>query len=154
MGSACHHDKYQWMFWRPITAIQEAESDGNPDTEADADWIPLANELTPPNTPPYPEHPSGWNCYAGAHVGALQEFFGTDEMAYQITNPNIPEPRTYASFSQGLQEGIDLRIYQGIHFRNGDDAGRGDGTAGCRPRRRTARADGMSRWRVALRATH
>ncbi len=123
VASACHHDKYQWMFWRPITAIQEAESDGNPATEADPDWIPLANELTPPNTPPYPEHPSGWNCYAGAHAGALQEFFGTDDMAYQISNPNIPEPRTYTSFSQGLQEGIDLRIYQGIHFRNGDVQG-------------------------------
>lgn len=103
-ASACHEDKYHWMFWRPITAIQEAESDGNPATAADPDWIPLANTLTPPNTPPYPEHPSGWNCYAGAHVGALQEFFGTDEMVYQITNPNIPEPRSYTSFSQGLQE--------------------------------------------------
>jgi hypothetical protein len=117
MASACHNDKYAWMFWRPITAIQEAESDGNPATEADPDWVPLVD------TPPYPEHPSGWNCYSGAHVGALMEFFGTDEMAYQISNPGIPEPRSYTSFSQGLQEGIDLRIYQGIHFRNGDVQG-------------------------------
>ena len=51
------------------------------------------------------------------------EFFGTDEMSYQITNPNIPEPRSYTSFSQGLQEGIDLRIYTGIHFRNADVQG-------------------------------
>ena len=56
-------------------------------------------------------------------MGALTEFFGTDEMAYQISSPDIPEPRTYTSFSQGLQEGIDLRIYQGIHFRNGDVQG-------------------------------
>jgi hypothetical protein len=123
VASACHNDKYTWMFWRPITAIQEAESDGNPETAADPDWIPLANNLTPPNTPPYPDHPSGWNCYAGAHVGALMEFFGTDEMSYQITNPNIPEPRSYTSFSQGLQEGIDLRVYTGIHFRNADVQG-------------------------------
>ena len=105
------------MFWRPITAIAEAESDGNPATEADPDWTPLAA------TPPYPEHPSGWNCYAGAHVGALREFFGTDEMAYQISNPDIAEPRTYTSFSQGLQEGIELRILQGIHFRNAEVQG-------------------------------
>jgi hypothetical protein len=117
VASACHNDKYVWMFWRPITAIHEAETDGNPATEADPEWAPLVA------TPPYPEHPSGWNCYAGAHVGALTEFFGTDEMAYQISNPDIPEPRSYASFSQGLQEGIDLRIYQGIHFRNGEVQG-------------------------------
>jgi hypothetical protein len=116
-ASACHNDKYVWMFWRPITAIVEAADDGNDATEADPDWTPLAE------TPPYPEHPSGWNCYAGAHVGGLTEFFETDEMNYQISNPEIPEPRTYTSFSQGLQEGIDLRIYQGIHFRNGDVQG-------------------------------
>jgi hypothetical protein len=118
VASACHNDKYVWMFWRPITAIHEAADDGNDATEADPDWTPLAGD-----TPPYPEHPSGWNCYAGAHVGALQEFFGTDEMAYQIASPELPEPRSYTSFSQGLQEGIDLRIYQGIHFRNGDEQG-------------------------------
>ena len=117
VASACHNDKYVWKFWRPITAIHEAEADGNPATEADPGWTPLVA------TPPYPEHPSGWNCYAGAHVGALTEFFGTDEMAYQISSPDIPEPRSYASFSQGLQEGIDLRIYQGIHFRNGEVQG-------------------------------
>jgi hypothetical protein len=117
MASACHHDKYVWMFWRPLTAIVEAETDGNPATDADPDWVPLIA------TPPYPDHPSGWNCYAGAHVGALTEFFGTDEMAYQISNPEIAEPRSYTSFSQGLQEGIDLRVYQGIHFRNADVQG-------------------------------
>jgi hypothetical protein len=119
VASACHNDKYVWMFWRPITAIQEAANDGNDATEPDPDWVPLQEG----NTPPYPDHPSGWNCYAGAHVGALQAFFGTDEMAYQITSPNASEPRSYTSFSQGLQEGIDLRIYTGIHFRNADVQG-------------------------------
>lgn len=107
-------DKYHWMLWRPLTAIQEAGADGNDATEADPAWQPLVD------TPPYPDHPSGWNAYAGAIVGAMQTFFGTDEMAYQISSPNSEEPRTYTSFSQGLQEGVDLRILQGIHFRNAD----------------------------------
>ena len=119
VASACHNDKYAWNFWRPITAIHEAANDGNDATEPDPDWVPLQEG----NTPPYPDHPSGWNCYAGAHVGALQEFFGTDEMAYPITSPNVEEPRSYTSFSQGLQEGIDLRILTGIHFRNADVQG-------------------------------
>lgn len=118
-ASACHNDKYAWNFWRPITAIHEAANDGNDATEPDPDWVPLQEG----NTPPYPDHPSGWNCYAGAHVGALQEFFGTDEMAYQITSPNADEPRSYTSFSQGLQEGIDLRVLTGIHFRAADVQG-------------------------------
>ena len=111
----CFNDKYHWMFWRPVTAIQEAEADGNDATEADPDWVGLAAM-----TPPYPDHPSGFNCLAGAHVGTLQEFFGTDEMAFQVTSPDVPEPRSYTAFSQGLQENIDLRIYQGLHFRNAD----------------------------------
>ncbi len=46
-------DKAYWSFWRPITAIQEADTDGNSRTEPDASWLPLIA------TPPYPEHPSG-----------------------------------------------------------------------------------------------
>jgi hypothetical protein len=115
---SCQADKYHWRFWRPITAIHEADDDGNPETAGDPEWAPI-NGITPP----YPEHPSGWNCNAGAHGGALREFFGTDEMAYEITSPDFPEPRQYVSFSQGLQEGIELRILEGIHFRTGDEQG-------------------------------
>jgi len=113
----CFDDKYHWMFWRPITAIHEAASDGNPATEADPAWEPVAP------APPYPDHPSGFNCLAGAHVGALQAFFGTDEMAFRIENPDITPPREYASFTQGLDESIELRIYQGLHFRSAEVQG-------------------------------
>ena len=34
---ACWNDKYYWNFWRPMAAIREADTDGNPDTLADAD---------------------------------------------------------------------------------------------------------------------
>ena len=53
----------------------------------------------------------------------MQEYFGTDEMAYKIGSPNVEEPRSYTSFSEGLQDGIELRILQGLHFRNADEAG-------------------------------
>ena len=115
---ACQADKYHYRFWRPITAIQEADDDGNPETTGDPDWTPINGV-----TPPYPEHPSGWNCNAGAHGGALREFFGTDEIAFEIMSPDFPEPRQYTTISEGLQEGIELRIYEGIHFRNGDEQG-------------------------------
>jgi hypothetical protein len=115
---ACQADKYHYRFWRPITAIQEADDDGNDATVGDPQWTPINGV-----TPPYPEHPSGWNCNAGAHGGAVREFFGTDDIAYEIMSPDFPEPRQYTSISQGLQEGIELRILEGIHFRNGDEQG-------------------------------
>jgi hypothetical protein len=114
----CFDDKYHWMFWRPTTAIQNAADDGNDATEADPAWASLASPV-----PPYPDHPSGWNCIAGAHNGALQQYFGTDEMTFQMRHPEMDEPREYTSFTQALQEGIDLRVWQGLHFRNADEQG-------------------------------
>ena len=82
----CWNDKYHWRFWRPITAIREAASDGNPATKADPDWLPLFNPTisvsgAPLVTPGFPDHPSGHTCISGAFVHALQGFFGTDKVA-------------------------------------------------------------------------
>jgi hypothetical protein len=120
---ATWNEKYHWMFWRPVTAIHEADTDGNDATEADPDWVPYVDGLTPPNTPPYPDHPSGWNTYTGAIVGAMQEYFGTDDMPYTVASPNADAPKSFTSFSEGLKDGVDLRVLQGIHFRHGDEAG-------------------------------
>jgi hypothetical protein len=119
---ATWNEKYHWMFWRPVTAIHEAESDGNDATEADPDWVPYIDGLEA-TTPPYPDHPSGWNTFTGAIIGAMQEYFGKDEVAYTVTSPNADEPKSFTSFSEGLQDGIELRVLQGIHFRKGDEAG-------------------------------
>jgi len=119
---ATFNEKYHWMFWRPVTAIHEAATDGNDATEADPDWVPLIDTLTPPNNPPYPDHPSGWNAYAGSIIGSMQEYFGTDEMAYKVGKPNTEETKSFSSFTEGLQDGIELRILQGIHFRNAEEA--------------------------------
>jgi hypothetical protein len=108
----CWNDKYHWMFWRPVTAIEEAADDGNDATQPDQAWVD-AHE----GSPPYPDHPSGFNCFAGAHVGGLQAFFGTDEMTF--TAPGAT--KSYTAFSQGLQDAIDLRILQGLHFRSADE---------------------------------
>src|SRR5205823_2614476 len=69
----CWNDKYYWDFWRPWTAIQRANEDGNPDTDPDPSWTALL-------TAPYPEHPSGHLSGDGAHLEVLQMFFGTDKI--------------------------------------------------------------------------
>src|SRR5205809_646912 len=68
----CLNNKYYWQFWRPITAIREADTDGNPATEPDPSWLPLFDPSTPVCalpalvTPPFPDHPSGHACATGA----------------------------------------------------------------------------------------
>ena len=108
------NDKAEYLFWRPITAIREADSDGNPDTVADAAWLPLIP------TPPYTEHSSGHNGLSGAIVATLQDFFGTDHIGWSDTN-NGGFTRSYTRFSAAIDEIIEVRIWSGIHFRSSDE---------------------------------
>jgi hypothetical protein len=57
-------------YWRPITAIQRADTDGNPATSPDPAWTPL---LTTPN---YPDYVSGYNAVIAAGSRALERLFG------------------------------------------------------------------------------
>jgi hypothetical protein len=109
-------DKANRSFWRPITAIQEAGTDGNPRTDPDAGWVPLIP------TPPYPEHPSGHTGLSGSFVKTLQQFFGTDRIAWSDTN-NAGLTRSFTRLSQAIDEIVDARVWSGIHFRTADEQG-------------------------------
>ena len=128
----CYNDKYYWNFWRPITAIREAATDGNPRTIADPSWLPLFDPSVPVSGPPlvtpgFPEHPSGHTCISGAYVYALTAFFGTDKVTFTaLSNKCSPAPcptRSFGRFSHALEEIIDARVWSGIHFRNADVQG-------------------------------
>src|SRR5262249_30678871 len=89
---------YFYEFWRPITAIREADpgtgptgtGDGNPGTTGDAAFMPLgapASNLTGPNfTPPFPSYPSGHATFGGALFQTLRKFFGTDNIAFTFVS--------------------------------------------------------------------
>ncbi len=113
---AVWNDKAHYSFWRPITAIREAGTDGNPDTVADPDWLPLIA------TPPYPEHSSGHCGLSGSIVATLQDFFGTDRIGWTDTN-NGGLTRSFTRFSQAIDEVVDARVWSGIHFRSADEEG-------------------------------
>ena len=113
----CWNDKAFWSFWRPITAIRLADTDGNPATNADPAWEPLLA------TPPFPDHPSGHSCGSGAIVASLQNFFGTDKVAFTAFGAGSGTTRSYTRLSQTIKEIIDARIYAGIHFRAADEQG-------------------------------
>lgn len=116
--------KIQYVFWRPITAIREGDNDGNPRTAGDPTWEPLIN------TPNYPEYPSGANIVVGALTRLLELYFGTDKVTFTVISANPladPNTRMYHSFSDLSWDTVDVRIYQGIHFRFADEEARTEG---------------------------
>jgi hypothetical protein len=108
--------KYSQNYWRPVTAIRNAASTGNPDVTADPEWEPLLI------TPPHPEFPSGHAIVTGAAAQVLREFFGSDQVKFSYVAPHgLGTMRTYASFTQIEKEMEDARVWGGIHFRSTDE---------------------------------
>jgi len=112
---ACWNNKQFHHFWRPQTAIQEAADDGNPATEADANWFSLFP------TPGYPDSPSGYNCFAAAMMHSGIAFFGTDKVAFDLKGPTLT--RSYTRFTDYVRDAIEGRILTGFHFRHADVQG-------------------------------
>jgi hypothetical protein len=114
-----------YIFWRPITAIREGDTDGNPRTEADLSWTPLIA------TPAYPDYTSGANNITAAATRALSLFFGTNDMSFSITTtntgPTLNDTRNFTAFSDVQEEVVNARIYEGIHFRFADADARKQG---------------------------
>jgi hypothetical protein len=114
----CWDAKYTYLFWRPITAIALADTDGNDATTADPAWTPLLV------TPPFPEYPSNHASATGAAAAVLAAFFG-NQTAFSVTSETLPGvTRYFSSFSQATDELDDARIFGGIHFRNSCIVGR------------------------------
>ncbi len=109
-------DKAFYGFWRPITAIREAHLDGNAATTADPDWLPLIAN------PPYPDHSSGASSAAGAAARTMQNFFGTDDIAWTDTNVG-GQTRSFTQASTAMNEVVDARVWSGIHFLRADQHG-------------------------------
>jgi hypothetical protein len=118
----CWDDKFARNFWRPYTAIRNATLDGNPETTQQDDW----ETLFP--TPGYPDHPSGYNCFAAGLMYAAKAYFGTDNMSFQLTSPGTNPPttattRSYTRFSDVTLDAIEGRMLIGLHFRTPDVQG-------------------------------
>ena len=118
-------NKRYYFFWRPSTAIQEGDSDGNPRTIGDPAWLPLIND------PPYPDYTSGANSITGAFMRTLALFFGDGAFTFDITTnaaQAIQKTRTYLRFSDAAADVVEARILLGIHFRFADVVARRQGT--------------------------
>ena len=114
----CWTEKAHWSFWRPVTAITLADTDGNADTAADGGWTSLLP------TPPYPDEPSGANCFVGGLMNSAKAFFGSDDAEFDIISPGLGpgtgSTRHYSHFTAVIDDMIEARILGGLHFRRAD----------------------------------
>jgi hypothetical protein len=94
--------------WRPLTAITLADTDGNPETVPDPDWLPLVA------TPSHPEYPAGHPAQNGAASTVLLSHFA-DGQTFTLTTAGLPsEP--YTSISQARTDGNNARVWGGMHY--------------------------------------
>jgi hypothetical protein len=116
---ACWTAKYSFNFWRPQSAIRNADVDDNAGTDADPAWTPLFP------TPPHPEYLSGHSTNSSAMASAMMLLFGDEPgvpiVATSPTNPGFE--RHWERLSEGIDEVIEARIYSGIHYRSADEEG-------------------------------
>jgi len=139
--------KYHYLFWRPVTAIRAAATDGNPATWADADWTPLVT------TPPIPDYESAHAVEGAAAAAVLRGVLHTDHVRFAACSLTLPEGsrcsdptpvrRWFTRLSDAAQENGDSRVLVGFHFRTaverGLDLGTSVGSLAVRSRLRPVR---------------
>ena len=111
--------KYTYNFWRPVTAIQLAGTDGNPETDPNPAWLPLSTK-----TAPDPSYPGAHSAISRAGATVLVFYFG-DAFTFDVTSEALAGvTRHFTRFSAAAEEAGVSRIYAGQHFRSDHNAGR------------------------------
>lgn len=111
--------KYTYNFWRPVTAIQLAGTDGNPETDPNPAWFPLSTK-----TAPDPSYPGAHSAISRAGATVLIFYFG-DAFTFDVTSEALAGvTRRFTRFSAAAEEAGVSRIYAGQHFRSDHNAGR------------------------------
>jgi hypothetical protein len=107
---AFYDAKYTYQLWRPVTAIRLADTDGNPNTVSDPNWLPLAG-----TTPADPSYPGAHSTISAAGADVLASFYGNGD-SFSVTSTALPSvTRSFTSFSDAAQEAGLSRIYANVH---------------------------------------
>jgi hypothetical protein len=110
---AFYDAKYTYNFWRPVTAIRGADTDQNPETVADPNWLPENG-----NTAPDPSYPGAHAVLSAVGAGVLTAFFQQDHFNLSVTSEVLPGvARSFSTFGDAAQEATLSRIFAGQHFR-------------------------------------
>jgi hypothetical protein len=105
--------KYQYNFWRPITAIRNGDIDDNPATERRATWQPIDN------TPLHPEYPCAHCVLSGVVAGVVAAVLGTEDIPeVAVTSPTAPGvTHRWTNLTVFAEEVANARIWAGFHYR-------------------------------------
>jgi PAP2 superfamily len=110
--------KYSYNFWRPVTAIRNAELDGNNVTERDPTWEPMIA------TPMHPEYPCAHCISQGSAASVLEAFFGDAVPTFTMTSTTAPGvTRKFSRLSDYVTEVVNARVYDGVHYRTSGEVG-------------------------------
>ncbi len=109
--------KYHYNFWRPVTAIRNADLSGNPATPRDPAWLPLGD------TPLHPEYPCAHCITSTAAASVLQAAFGDEIPEVSMTSATAPGIiRRWTRLRDYADEVATARIYAGFHYRFSNEA--------------------------------
>lgn len=111
--------KYHYNFWRPVTAIRNADIDGNDATERDPSWVPFID------TPMHPEYPCA-HCIVSGAVGAVLQAeigMGPTPTLTTVSPAAGGVARSWKTIEDFTQEVANARIYDGVHYRNSGEIG-------------------------------
>jgi hypothetical protein len=110
--------KYAYNFWRPVTAIRNADLDGNNATERDATWEPFIA------TPMHPEYPCAHCISQSSAATVLEAFFGDSVPMFTMTSTTAPGvTRKFSRLSDYVAEVVNARVYDGVHYRTSAETG-------------------------------
>jgi PAP2 superfamily len=116
---AFYDAKYVYNFWRPVTAIRAADTDNNPETLTDPNWLP---ETT--NTAPDPSYPGAHAVISAAGASVLISFFDRDRFDFTVTSEvMVGVTRSFTRISAADEEATLSRTFAGQHFRSDLTAG-------------------------------
>jgi hypothetical protein len=117
-GVAIFEAKYQYNFWRPVTAIRNGDLDGNNGTDRDPAWEPFID------TPMHPEYPCAHCTFQSTAASVLRAFFGSDIASFKLTSATAPGvTRSFSKLSDYVAEVVNARVYDGVHYRASGEAG-------------------------------
>lgn len=107
--------KYYYNFWRPVTAIRKADTDGNSATEADPTWMPAVM------TPNFPEYVAGHGSFVSAQAEMFTLFFGTNQIEIDLESSVTGTTRHFSTAEELRTEIVNARTWGGLHFRNSSE---------------------------------
>lgn len=113
-GIACFDAKYHYLFWRPIFAIRQGDTDGNPATVGDPTWSPLVA------TPNHPEYVAAHGCFSSAQAEVFAAFLDTENINIDLTStvPNLVKTtRHFRTVDDLVDTVVNARVWGGIHYR-------------------------------------